>query len=145
MQEILGDHAASATAGAVADRTISTMSATYRELRSVDEQLEHLDWLVTEVSSVVSEAERVTLQLSWPLRLWLCNLRAAAREGRAVARSIRRQRSPEESMGGTLVFLLRIAKKVLFGDEDMDRLRSALRKLEMARSGMDRFLKLLEL
>ena len=96
----------SAATGSIADSAVAAVVSSYGELSCVDEQLEHLDWLVMEVNCVVSEAERAPAALTtWPLRWWLRNLREAAREGGEVARSFRlrrrsRQRTVARRPGG---------------------------------------------
>ncbi|KAL6654743.1 hypothetical protein ACP70R_008208 [Stipagrostis hirtigluma subsp. patula] len=141
-----------AAAGGIADRAVSTVLGSYDgEAKSVDEQLEHLEWLATEVSSAVAEAERARIR-SLPLRRWLWNLREAAWEGRAVARSFRRRRAEEGPRCGSgnalwdgARHLLRTFKNALLGDDDVGKLRCTLRKLELAAAGTGRFLRLLEL
>ena len=110
--------------------------------------VEHLDWLVMEVNCVVSEAERAPAALTtWPLRWWLRNLREAAREGGEVARSFRLRRrraeEPAPAAGNALWLGVRAARMALLGDDGMGRLARALRKLERASAGADRFLLLL--
>ena len=100
-----------------------------------------------EVNCVVSEAERAPAALTtWPLRWWLRNLREAAREGGEVARSFRLRRRAEEPAAGNALWLwlgVQAARMALLGDDDMGRLGRALRKLERASAGTDRFLLLL--
>ncbi|CAO2162345.1 unnamed protein product [Urochloa humidicola] len=134
----------------IAGHTISAVLGGYGELKSVDEKLEHLEWMVTEIDSAVADAAHMPIR-SWSLRQWLWNLQEVACEGKAVARALRERRAAEEAAGksGNLLWegaklIFRSAKRALMGDEDMDRLSRALRKLERA-AGTGRFLKLLEM
>lgn len=134
----------------LADRAVSAAISTYRDLESMEQQLDHLDWLVMEINSTVMEADRVRIQ-SWPLRRWLWNLREAECEGKAVARSCRQRRTMEAATGSRSALwerakvFLRSVKKLLLGDEDADRLSSTLRRLDRAAAGLGNFIRLLEL
>ncbi|CAO2192722.1 unnamed protein product [Urochloa humidicola] len=84
---VVGEQIVSAAAGGIAGHTISAVLGGYGELKSVDEQLEHLEWMVTEIDSTVADAARVPTTIrSCSLRQWLWNLQEAACEGKAVAR-----------------------------------------------------------
>ncbi|CAL4956855.1 unnamed protein product [Urochloa decumbens] len=148
----VGEQIVSAAADGIAGHTISAVFGGYGELKSVDEQLEHLEWMVTEIGSAVEDAAHVPIR-SWSLQQWLFNLQEAACEGKAVARALRERRAAEEAAAGKsgnvlwegAKLIFRSAKRALMGDEDMDRLSRALRKLERASAGTGRFLKLLEM
>ncbi|CAO2208056.1 unnamed protein product [Urochloa humidicola] len=137
--------------------TVSAVFGGYGELKSVDEQLEHLEWMVMEIGNAVAAAgaaAHVPIIRSWTsLRQWLWNLQEAACEGKAVARALREEArggGSEEAGGGNVLWegaklIFRSVKRALMGDEDMDNLSRALRKLERASAGTGRFLKLLEM